>query len=163
MKNLFALSEKALNSLNRGAVLVSGKQPNLMTIGWGSVGVMWRRPIFVIPVRFSRYSHELMEAGDECTVCFPKPGEMGNVISTCGSKSGREIDKVKETKVKLAASNIVSTPYIEDSGIVFECKVLFKTDMDNRGFLDRAILEGMYPDGDFHTLYFAEVLDAYEK
>ena len=35
------LSQKALESLDKGAILVSGDKPNLMTIGWGGIGIMW--------------------------------------------------------------------------------------------------------------------------
>ncbi len=163
MDERLKLSQKALESLDKSAILVSGDKPNLMTIGWGSIGIMWRKPVITIPVRFSRYSHELMEAGTECTVCFPKPGQMGKAISLCGTKSGRDVDKIKELKLTMEASKSVSVPHIADSGIVFECRILYRTDLAERGFVDREILEGVYPERNFHTLYFAEILEAYEK
>jgi len=99
MNKVFNLSDKAIESLDIGGFLVSGEadSPNLMTIGWGSIGIMWGKPIITVPVRFSRYSHDLMDKQSEFTVCFPKPGELKKEIAFCGSKSGREYNKAEET------------------------------------------------------------------
>jgi len=48
----------------RGLLLVSvdkdGK-PNAMTIGWGTIGIIWGKPIFAVLVRPSRYTYGLIE------------------------------------------------------------------------------------------------------
>ena len=57
-----------------GLLLVSAAgdgKPNAMTIGWGTVGVIWGKPIFVVLVRPSRYTYSLLEASDSFTVCVP--------------------------------------------------------------------------------------------
>ena len=43
-----------------GLLLVTtdaGGKPNVMTIGWGTIGSIWGRPVFVVLVRPSRYSY----------------------------------------------------------------------------------------------------------
>jgi hypothetical protein len=48
---------KTLNEL--GLLLVSidsNGKPNVMTIGWGSIGIIWYKPIFIVLVRQSRYT-----------------------------------------------------------------------------------------------------------
>jgi flavin reductase (DIM6/NTAB) family NADH-FMN oxidoreductase RutF len=51
-----------------GALLVANDhqgKPNVMTIGWGTIGSIWARPVFLVLVRPSRYSYtRLEEAGD---------------------------------------------------------------------------------------------------
>jgi len=63
---------KAFNS--GGALLVSldedGKA-NPMTIGWGTVGVIWTRKVFTVMVRPSRYTYGCIEATGDFTVCLP--------------------------------------------------------------------------------------------
>ena len=55
-----------------GCFLVTGKdQPNIMTIGWSTAGIMWNKPVFAVPVRLSRYSHVKLEELGEFTVCIP--------------------------------------------------------------------------------------------
>ena len=37
---------------NGGVFLsVDGKRPNTMTIGWASIGYMWKKPVFTVLVR----------------------------------------------------------------------------------------------------------------
>ena len=43
--------------------------PNAMTIGWGTIGVIWRKPIFTVLVRHSRYTYKLLEESDSFTIC----------------------------------------------------------------------------------------------
>ena len=35
-------------------------KPNVMTIGWGTIGSIWARPVFIVLVRPSRYSYSRM-------------------------------------------------------------------------------------------------------
>ena len=47
-------------------------QFNAMTIGWGSIGYIWRRPFIQVVVRPTRYTYQFMEKYDSFTVCaFP--------------------------------------------------------------------------------------------
>ena len=48
-----------------GVLLVSGAidKPNVMTIGWGTAGIIWGKPTFITLVRPSRYTHGLIEKG----------------------------------------------------------------------------------------------------
>ena len=44
---------------------------NLMTIGWGLIGIVWFKPIFLVAVRKTRYTHKLMEETGVFTVNVP--------------------------------------------------------------------------------------------
>ena len=44
----------------------------------------------------------------------------------CGEKSGRDIDKFKETGFRTVSSKIVKPPIIEGSTVAYECKVVDK-------------------------------------
>ena len=47
---------------NGGAFLITadGKRVNVMTIGWGGINYYWKRPVFIVPVRQSRYTKEIL-------------------------------------------------------------------------------------------------------
>ena len=62
---------QVLQQLPKGAFLnVShGGRDNTMTIGWGSLGVVWGKPVFSVLVRPSRYTFDLLEASGEFSVC----------------------------------------------------------------------------------------------
>jgi len=57
--------EEILRAFKESRVLLvsQAKQgsPNAMAIGWGQVGIIWRKPIFTVLVRPSRYTYELIE------------------------------------------------------------------------------------------------------
>ena len=43
-------------------------KPNVMTIGWGTIGSIWARPIFIVLVRHSRHTYSFMEQVSDFTV-----------------------------------------------------------------------------------------------
>ena len=46
-------------------------KPNVMTIGWGTLGVIWGRPVFLVLVRPSRHTYRRLEQVGEFTVNVP--------------------------------------------------------------------------------------------
>ena len=62
--------EKQLKS--QGLFLTSKRgKVNTMVIGWGGIVFIWGKPIFMVPVRKSRYTHGLIEKSGEFTVSVP--------------------------------------------------------------------------------------------
>ncbi|MBW2193837.1 MAG: flavin reductase family protein, partial [Deltaproteobacteria bacterium] len=55
----------------------------------------------------------------------------------------------------------VVSPVIDTPGVHFECKIVFKAAMD-QAYLDNEY-DKLYPEKDYHTLYFGEILECYEK
>lgn len=150
-----------VETLPGGCFLVTGKEePNVMTVGWATTGIMWGKQVMMIPVRLSRYSHEKLEEYPEFTVCIPPTGEKKKELGVCGSKSGRDMDKAKELGLSLVPAREVSVPVIEGSQAVYECRIMYKLEMCE-AHMQRDVIERFYPQGDLHTLYFAEILACY--
>jgi flavin reductase (DIM6/NTAB) family NADH-FMN oxidoreductase RutF len=148
--------------LDDGVLLVSAGsdgRKNIMTIGWGLVGVLWREPVFMVAVRDSRYTHELMEETNEFTVNIPGD-DMGEAIELSGGVSGRDQDKFKETGLTAVAGKNVQAPIISECLLHFECKVIGKTQL-SPGKLSGEVLQGCYPRDDYHTLYYGKILSVY--
>ena len=155
---MFENTEKALTALPGGALLVTGKDnPNVMTIGWGFVGYMWRKKVFIAPIRESRYTHELLEKNGTFTVSFPRSGEMKNIIKIAGTKSGRDIDKFAELGLDKIPAPKADSYFVAGCESYYECKLLGKIDLDPKLLGEEAA--SFYKDGDMHTLYFGEILD----
>ena len=58
----FEFFKETMESMSSGGLLlVAGTKGNPMTIGWGTVGIIWHLPVFVVLVRPSRYTFEFME------------------------------------------------------------------------------------------------------
>lgn len=158
------LSGEMLAQLQKGAFLTvkSGDRLNTMTIGWGSLGYIWNKPVFTVLVRYSRYTFELMQSAEDFTVSLPLNGQLKDALALCGKKSGRDMDKIKECNLKLKDGNSVITPVLEDCDLFFECKIVYKQPMDEK-ILNREIKDRSYPNDDYHVLYYGEILDAYVK
>jgi len=145
-----------------GLLLVSADadgKPNAMTIGWGTIGVIWGKPIFIVLVRPSRYTYKLMEQADDFTVNVPS-ADMGDVVAFCGSKSGRDYDKFAEKGLTAVPGRSVKSPIIDQCVIHYECKVVHKNDV-LKDKLAEKIISSAYASGDFHTIYYGEILSVY--
>ena len=144
-----------------GALLVAGEKGNPMTIGWGTAGIIWGKPIFIVLVRPSRYTFGLMEQLDEFTVNVPT-GDLKKQVAYCGSKSGRDVDKVAECGFTMEKSTDIAVPYIEQCPIHYECRTVHKSNVIN-ATLDPDIVSSSYPAGDFHSVYYGEILGVYRE
>ncbi len=131
-------------------------QPNAMAIGWGTVGIVWGRPMFVALVRHSRYTFDCVQATGDFTVNVPYPNQ-ADAVHLCGTVSGRARDKFAECGFTAVASGMVNAPHIGECGLVYECQVVESTDVVPENF-DPAIISEFYADGDFHRIYFGEIL-----
>jgi flavin reductase (DIM6/NTAB) family NADH-FMN oxidoreductase RutF len=155
-------SGKLLNQLSQGLLLVSGSEkPNIMTIGWASIGVYWGKPMFVAVVRPSRYTHSLLEANGEFTVNMAW-SDFKKELGICGTVSGRDRDKFELCGYTPLPSKNVSVPIIDKCNLHVECKVAYYLDM-NPDTLDMNYDMKWYKGEDYHTIYFGEILDCYER
>ena len=162
------LFSESVTQLSRGAFLLCGEHDtrlNPMTIGWCMFGTVWNRPMALVLVRESRYSHELMESSPVFGISVPAQGEMSEELAYCGKISGRDEDKLE--KLGLRTIPLQGGAYgLEGCKDHFACRKVFKTESD-LNFLDDTLLRRFYKDfdgqagGDPHTLYFGEVLSAW--
>ena len=155
--------EEVLKTLSKGAFLTTkaGDKINTMTIGWGSIGFSWGKPIFMAMVRRSRYTYELIEKSGEFTVSFPRE-DLAQALKICGTQSGRDLDKIASCGLGLSTPPEIGTPFILCKGIHYVCKTLYKTEMTAEN-MDSAVYQMAYAaNQDYHTLYFGQILAAYE-
>lgn len=133
---------------------------NTMTIGWGSAGFFWVKPVLTVAVRYSRYTRELIERSGCFTVSIPGNGELLEAIAFCGAKSGRDTDKFTACGLTAKPGRAVPVPVVGEAAAHIECRVLYKTDMGKLNF-DAAADARFYADHNYHTLYFGEAVDFY--
>lgn len=155
-------SSEALEQLRRGAFLTvkAGDKVNTMTIGWGSIGFIWGKPIFMVAVRYSRYTYELIDKAKEFTVSIPLKKDLKKELAYCGTKSGRDVNKFEECNLSLVDGQKLSTPIIGECELHYECKVVYQQAMEP-ATVDEGIKDGYYPNNNYHVLYFGEIVDTY--
>jgi len=154
------LTETMQGLAHPGLLLVSldgRRRPNAMTIGWGSIGIYWGKPIFVAPVRPSRYTYQCIEKTGDFTVNL-LPRKLADVATFCGTVSGRDHDKFAEARLTAATSQRVKSPIIEECILHYECKVVHANDVLAKA-LAKELVRSAYPKGDFHRLFFGEIVN----
>lgn len=133
-----------------------GRSYNVMTVAWGSLGVMWDKPFAMVVVRPTRHTRGFIDAGDSFTLsAFSE--EHREKLSYCGSHSGRDGDKVKASGLSPVASRKVSVPSFEEAELVIECRKIYFDDFAPQNFLADYIHE-KYPQRDYHRMYFGEIV-----
>lgn len=151
-------------AMSLGVLLTAkvGDKVNTMTIGWGAIGVEWGKNLFTAYVRPCRYTHQMIEATGEFTVNIPM-GDVKKILGYCGTKSGREVDKIQEMGLTLEDPLEISVPGIRELPLTLECKVVYKQDQVLSALQED--LCGRYYDkndpADYHTAYYAEIVSAY--
>lgn len=160
--NYMSIAEDDLKKIKKGAFLTvkAGKALNTMTIGWATFGFIWQKPIMMVAVRSSRHTFELMETAKDFTVTVPS-GDMSKETAFCGTKSGRDLDKFKMCNLEITGASRVVSPIIKTPGHHYECKIVYKSAM-NPAYLDKDYDASLYPQKDYHTLYFGEIVACYE-
>lgn len=164
MKHLdyMAVADQAMSQITKGAFLTvkADGQLNTMTIGWAMIGVVWSKPIMMVAVRDSRHTFGIIEKAADFSVSIPQD-KMTKELAFCGTKSGRDYDKFEKCGLTAASAQKIVSPIIQVPGIHYECRIVYKSAMDP-AFLDAAYDRDLYPEKDFHTLYFGEILECYE-
>lgn len=157
-------AKEVIESISKGAFLnVSADGiDNTMTIGWGAVSYMWRKPVFIAMVRYSRYTYDLLEKADAFTISVPLNVDLKEALKICGTSSGRDGDKWKKAGLtKLPASKVIA-PLVAECDFHYECKIIGKMPMQP-GMIDADLQSKFYGEGDYHVLYYGEILGTYVK
>lgn len=157
-------AEKNLDILSKAAFLTtkSGDKINTMVIGWGTIGQMWGLPVFIVMVRKSRFTYELLEKSREFTVSLPYGALPPAALNICGAESGRNMDKLAACGLTVCPGQKIATPVLNISGMHFECKVSYNRMMGEEN-LDKALNELWYtknPDN-YHAFFIGEIVDSY--
>lgn len=147
--------------LRRGAFLMVSGNP--MTIGWGQFGIIWNKQTFSVYVRHSRYTHALLENAATFTVSVPNEGDMKNELAFCGTRSGRDVDKMKALHASLRPAQFGGQDGFSGCRYHIECKILFRADLDEHLLEDEALLSRYYAEGDTHTMLIGEILGIQEE
>lgn len=132
---------------------------NTMTASWGMMGVFWGKNVVTVGIRPQRYTKEFVDAGDIFTLTFFN-GDRKKEMGYLGTVSGRDEDKI--SKVGFHITEIDGAPTFSEGKLVLVCKKLMETPLDPADLKENWIEEQWYQEKDFHILYTAEILAAYE-
>jgi flavin reductase (DIM6/NTAB) family NADH-FMN oxidoreductase RutF len=133
---------------------------NTMTASWGGMGVIWNKKVCFCVVRPTRHTRLFMESSGYFTLSFFEE-RYRDVLTYCGSHSGKDADKIKETRLTPLFGD--NTIYFAEARLVFECRKIYYQDIDPKNFLDPTIDDRNYPLKDYHRLYVGEIVSCLVK
>ena len=132
---------------------------NVMTIGWGTIGIVWSLPMFMVMVRPSRLTYEFIEQSRQFTVNVPTP-EMSEAVLFCGQKSGRDVDKFARCGLTAIAGKKVSTPMIDECVLHYECQVIYSNDFEAERIPDD-VAKRCFPQGNYNRVFYGKILSVF--
>jgi len=156
------LSDNPFKLINADWMLVTAGSPekfNTMTASWGGLGVLWERRVAFVFIRPTRYTYEFIERTAGFTLSFFGE-EHRKALQLCGSRSGRDTDKVKETGLTPVPD--AGLVYFNEARIVLACRKLYYQDIGPERFLDPKI-GSLYPQKDYHRMYVGEIVKCLRK
>lgn len=132
-------------------------QCNTMTASWGGSGYLWNKPVAFIFVRPQRFTYKFTEENPIFTCSFFDE-EHRDALKYCGAHSGKDVDKFKNTGLKLLQTPEGAFAF-EQADIFLVCRKLYFQDLDPAGVIDASVLKH-YPKNDFHRMYVGEIISA---
>ena len=158
-----AIADNAFKLIGKDwALVTSGSREsfNTMTVSWGGVGIMWNKPVTFTFIRPQRYTFGFLEKNGFFTMSFFDESYR-KALQICGTKSGRDTDKVAETGLTPAFTDN-GVPYFEEARLVLVCKKLYAQDLNEDSIVEEAV-KGNYNGSDYHRMYVSEIVSVLKK
>lgn len=160
--SLVEASALAVDCLSHGRALlnVGGDRPNTMTIGWGSIGYFWNKPVFMAVIRPQRHTLPILLEQKQFTVSMGVDDAHKALFMFAGKNSGAEVNKFEGHGLTAVPARKVNAPIVGECELHIECRTLLEQDMtpDN---MDRDVIARAYPSGDYHKMIFGEIVACY--
>lgn len=142
------------------ALLTAGTEQdfNTMTIGWGGLGTLWRKPAATVYVKPVRYTYEFMNREDYFTVSFFSE-DYRKDLGYLGSHSGKDEDKVSKTGLTPVALEHGVT--FKEAAVTLVCKKMYWQDLDPDN-MPQDVVDLFYTTEAPHRMYVGEVVEILE-
>ena len=164
MKKMDALTLKTpFEMIGKDWMLITAEKngrANTMTASWGGMGVIWNKNVAFVFIRPSRYTKEFVDNTDRFSLTFFGE-EYREKLTYLGRVSGRDEKKIENAGLTLC--DVDGVPSFTQAETVIVCKKLYAQDMKEDCFVSSDFFEKMYPSGDVHTLYVAEIDNVYKN
>ena len=138
----------------------NAEKANMMTASWGGAGVLYNKPVAICFINPARYTYSIMEKSETFTLTF-YPGEYKDMLQYCGTKSGRDEDKIKGSGL---------TPVYTENGavafsqacVIIECRKMLSQSLmldsiENEQERNNRAMQPM------HKMYIGEILNVWVK
>lgn len=138
---------------------------NTMTASWGGLTYIWERSASIMYIRDTRYTYQFLQKEESFTLSFFSEQYRG-AMRICGTKSGRDTDKVKE-----AGLTPIETPSglmsFGEARMIIECKKMLVQELDYANLSEpykAKIMEESYNnEPSKHQMFISEITNIWLK
>ena len=147
-----------LNSVKETGVFVTcgTKTPNIMVTHWGTVGTLWGRDVFVLPIRSAKYSYQIVTDTGSFALNVPAR-DMRTEISLCDTMSGFKTNKFETLGLHPKRAKDIDSYIIGECGLIVECKVIAIVPPERIDIKIPDLFSKKTP----HTLFIGEAVKSY--
>jgi flavin reductase (DIM6/NTAB) family NADH-FMN oxidoreductase RutF len=96
-------------------------KPNPITLGW-AMPVSFEPPMWAVAIAEEHYTAEIIRFAKCFTLCFPT-ADQKDVALFYGSRSGRDIDKLRVFPSKIEPAKKINSVLLSDAVANFECRL----------------------------------------
>lgn len=134
------------------------KTPNIMVAHWGTIGKMWGRQVFALPIRSNKYSYKIVSETKSFALNVPAR-DMRTEISLCDTISGFKQNKFETLNLHPKRARNIESYILGECGLIVECKVIALIPSEGMTmFIDEPERTGRRP----HSLFIGEIVDSYK-
>lgn len=163
-RGIESLDENLFKLIGKDWMLITAGTPdkyNTMTASWGQMGILWNLPVSLIYIRPQRFTFGFVESSEFYTLSFFNKKHK-DALKFCGSHSGRDYDKEKETGLHVISTDMKNVSF-QEAAIVMECRKLYSDNLKENLFFNKKLIEKSYPEKDFHKFYIGEICNLWVK
>ena len=163
----FELSGNGFPVINKNfCAITTGKlgEHNSMVGGVAGLGILLHKPVCICLFPENRYTLELIEKNKTYTLSYFEK-QYDQDLMFFGKKSGRDSDKMKETKLTAIETPNGNVTYEEASWCI-ECRLVQETIVTENDFIDEqmksAVLEAYKECGVYRKYVFGEIISVWK-
>lgn len=153
-------SAELMNALvTTGIFVTCGREtPNIMVAHWGTMGKLWGRDVFSLPIRSTKYSYRIVSKTKSFALNVPAR-DMRTEISLCDTVSGFKCNKFETLNLLPKRARSIDAYVLAECGLIVECEVLAVIPPENI----EPQVDGLFTSARPHTLFVGAVKDCYKQ
>lgn len=130
--------------------------PNIMVTHFGALGKLWGRQVFLLPIRSTKYSYQIVSETKSFALNVPAR-DMRTEISLCDTISGFKVNKFEKLNLHPKRAKHIKSYILGECGLIVECRVIAEIPPESIEPEIDDLFESKRP----HTLFVGEVIDNY--
>ena len=133
---------------------------NMMTAGWGGLGVLYSKPVAICFINPLNYTYQFMETSDTYTFTFYTEAYR-EALKYCGSNSGRNTDKVKGSGLTPITTPTGSKAFSE-AWLIIECRKLVGQSLNHDTLFDENV-KAEWTGKQLPKMFIGEIINVWVK